>query len=211
MHRMESRKRKKRPATVGLNCSVYVVLCAGATPLETAATACDSEPELALLLLPKYLYTACRLLLQQYLPPTQLRPATTAYTPPMPVFDPSSPIHRFRSVQHPLKFCSGFRVTAPLSPSLCDEPGPFHSGLAGGYSDGLLRARFMPKGTADEIKQVAPAPPTLCHFLSFLPSSKSFLQNLPSPPTSLYSSLSSSLSLPLSLSYSLANKTKRLF
>lgn len=71
----------------------------------------------------------------------QLRPAIR---PPMPVFDPSSPIHRFRSVQHPLKICSGIRVTA-LFPSLRDEPGPFHSGLAGGYSDGLQRARFMPE------------------------------------------------------------------
>lgn len=117
------RVEKERPATV----ASIVLVCWSHAP-RVAATACDSEPECAVA---APLMGTC----------AQLRPAIR---PPMPVFDPSSPIHRFRSVQHPLKICSGIRVTA-LFPSLRDEPGPFHSGLAGGYSDGLQRARFMPE------------------------------------------------------------------
>lgn len=68
--------------------------------------------------------------------PFQLQPAIH---PPLPVFDPSSPIHRFRIVQHSENLlrlpCHG-----AASPSLCDEAGPFHSGLAGGYSDRRIAA-----------------------------------------------------------------------
>lgn len=132
----------------------------------------------------------------------QLQPAIH---PPWPVFDPSSPIHRFRSVQHPLKICSGFRVTAPLPPPSVTNPAPFIQAWREAIqTDGLLQVRapsIHARGTADEIKQVAPAPPALCRLLPFLPSWKSFLQIL----STIF--ISPSLSLPLPYLHSQSKKT----
>lgn len=149
-------------------------------PLD-AATACDSEPDWRCYCMPTAHVQRSTPVLSCNLP----------YTPPLPVFDPSSPIHRFRSVQHPLKICSGFRVTAPLPPPSVTNPAPFIQAWREAIQTcGLLRAPSIhARGTAAEIKQVAPAPPALCRFLPFLPSSKSILQ-IPLLPSLYYNHLS---------------------
>lgn len=127
MHRMESGKGTGKKSSNGGLELFSCPSCAGATPSRPL-----QQPVTASL-------TGAATVSDAYSAQCQSS-AATCHTPPLA---------RFRSIiSHP----SLQKRPAPsenllrlpchgtASPSLCDEPGPFHSGLAGGYSDRRIAA-----------------------------------------------------------------------
>lgn len=172
---------KKETSNGGLELFCSVVHVTVSNPKTTPprgrcnTTACDSEPN-----------WRCYMPTVQFSAQCQSS-AATCHTPPLACFRSIISHPSLQKRPAPSENLLRLPCHGTASPSLCDEPGPFHSGLAGGYSDVRIAASSIDscqrRGRRNKTSGACPSSPL--PFLPFLPSSKSILQILPSPLTTL--------------------------